>query len=162
MWAVVVVTQSLSCDLMDCGTPGFLVNQPPPGACSNSCPMSWRCHPTISSSVVPFSRLQSSPASGSFPTSRFFASGGQSIGVSASACLSNEYSGLLSIRMECLDLLTVQGTLKGLPQHHSWKASILWCSAFFRVQTLTSIHDYWKNHSFDYTDLCWENNVSAF
>ena len=58
----------------------------PPGVCSNSCPSSWWCHPTISSSVVPFSsRLQSFPASGSFLMSQFFASGGQSIGASASA-----------------------------------------------------------------------------
>ena len=57
-----------------------------PGACSNSCPLSWWCHPTISSSVVPFSPcLQSFPASESFPMSQFFASGGQSIGASASA-----------------------------------------------------------------------------
>ena len=59
---------------------------PTPGACSKSCPSSWWCHPTISSSVFPFSsRLQSLPASGSFPVSQFFTSGGQSIGVSASA-----------------------------------------------------------------------------
>ena len=59
---------------------------PTPRACSNSCPSSWWCHPTISSSVVPFSsRLQSFPASGSFPVSEFFASDGQRIGISASA-----------------------------------------------------------------------------
>ena len=59
---------------------------PTPGVYSNSCPLSWWCHPTISSSVIPFSsRLQSSPASGSFPMSQLFTSGGQSIGVSASA-----------------------------------------------------------------------------
>ena len=59
---------------------------PTPRACSNSCPSSQWCHPTISSSVIPFSScLQSFPASGSFPMSRLFASGGQSIGVSASA-----------------------------------------------------------------------------
>ena len=58
---------------------------PTPGVYSNSCPLSWWCHPTISSSVVPFSCLQSLPASGSFQMSQFFASGGQSIGVSASA-----------------------------------------------------------------------------
>ena len=58
---------------------------PTPRACSNSCPSSWWCHPTISSSVIPFSsRLQSFPASGSFPVSQFFASGGQNTGVSAS------------------------------------------------------------------------------
>ena len=58
---------------------------PTPRACSNSCQLSWSCHPTTSSSVVPFSCLQSFPASGSFPVSRFFASGSQSIGVSAAA-----------------------------------------------------------------------------
>ena len=61
-------------------------SSPTPGACSNSCPLSRWCHPTISSSVVPFSfHLQSFPASGSFPMSHFFISGGQIIGVSASA-----------------------------------------------------------------------------
>ena len=61
---------------------------------------------------------------------------------------SNEYSGLIPFRMDWLDLLAVQGTLKSLLQHHSSKASILWCSAFFIVQ-LTSTHDHWKNHSLD-------------
>ena len=60
---------------------------------------------------------------------------------------SNEYLGLISIRIEWLDLLAVQGTLKSLLQHHRSKASILRCSAFFNP-TLTSIHDYWKKHSF--------------
>ena len=69
---------------------------------------------------------------------------------SVSISPSNEYSGLISFRMNWLDFLAVQGTLKSL-QHHSSKASILWRSAFFIVHTwlLTSIHDYWKNHSFD-------------
>ena len=109
---------------------------PTPRVYSNSCPLSWWCHPTISSSVVPFSpHLQSFPASGSFPMSQFLTSGGQSIGASASALvLVMEYSGLISLRMDWLDLLAVQGTLKGLPQHHSSKASILLCSAFFIVQ----------------------------
>ena len=57
------------------------------------------------------------------------------------------------LRMDWLDLLAIQGTLKSLLQHHSSKASILRRSAFFIVQ-LTSIHEYWKNYSFDYTDLC--------
>ena len=61
---------------------------------------------------------------------------------------SNEYSGLISFRMDCFDLFAVQGTLKNLLQHHSSKASVLRCSAFFTVQ-LTSIHGYGKNHSFD-------------
>ena len=63
---------------------------------------------------------------------------------------SNEHSGLISFRMDWLDLLEVQGTLKSLLQHHSSKASVLQHSAFFTVRlTLTSIHDHWKNHSLD-------------
>ena len=110
---------------------------PNPRVYSNSCPLSRWCHPTISSSVVPFSSCpQSVPASGSFQMSQLFASGGQSIGVSASKSVlpSNEHPGLISFRMDWLDLLAVQGTLKSLLQHHSWKASILLCSAFFTVQ----------------------------
>ena len=101
---------------------------PTPGVYSDSYPLSQWCYPTISSSVVPFSCLQSFPASGSFQMSQLFASGGQSIGVSASA------SGLISFRMDWFDLLEVQGTLKSLLQHHSSKASVLRCSAFFTVQ----------------------------
>ena len=84
----------------------------------------------------PFSSCpQSFPTSGSFPMSQLFASGGQSIGVfSFSISPSNEYSGLISFRLDWLDLLAVQGTLKSLFQHHSSKASILPCSAFFIVQ----------------------------
>ena len=67
---------------------------------------------------------------------------------SFSISLSNEYSGLISFRIDWLDLLEAQRTLKSLLQHHNSKASILWCSAFFIVQ-LTSIHDHWKNHSLD-------------
>ena len=62
---------------------------------------------------------------------------------------SSDYSGLISFRMDWLDLLAVQGTLRSLLQHHSSKASILRCSAFFTVPTLTSIHDHWKNRSLD-------------
>ena len=62
---------------------------------------------------------------------------------------SNEHPGLISFRMDWLDLLAVQWTLKSLLQHHSSKASILWRSAFFTVQLLTSIHDHRKNHSLD-------------
>ena len=87
---------------------------PTPGACSNSCPSSWWCHPTISSSVIPFSScLQSFPASGSFPMSQFFALGGQSIwSFRFSISPSKEYSGLISFRINWLDLLAVQGTLR--------------------------------------------------
>ena len=97
----------------------------------NSRPLSQWCHPTTSSSVIPFSsHLQSFPASGSFQMSQFFTSGGQSIGVQSF----HEYSGLISLRMGWLDLLAVQGTLKSLLQHHSSKASVLQHSAFFIVQ----------------------------
>ena len=85
---------------------------------------------------VPFSScLQSFPASGSFQMSQFFASGGQNVRVSTfSISTSNEYSGLISFRMDWLDLLRAQRTLKSLLQNHSSKASILWHSAFFIVQ----------------------------
>ena len=109
---------------------------PTPGACSNSCPLSQWCHPTTSSSVIPFSScLQPFPASGSFPMSQFFASGGQSYwSFSFSTSPSNKYSGLISFRTDWFDLLAVQWTLKSLLQHHISKASILRCSAFFMVQ----------------------------
>ena len=66
---------------------------------------------------------------------------------------SNEYSGLISFRIDWLDLLTIQGTLKSLLQHHISKASILWVLSFLYSPTLTSIHDYWKNDSFDKMDF---------
>jgi len=110
-----------------------------PRAHSNSCPSSWWCHPTILSSVFPFSFcLQSFPESGSFPMSQLFTLGGQSIGVSASASVLpiNNQDGLVGWTgwMDWLDLLAVQGTLKSLLQHYSSKASILQRSAFFIVQ----------------------------
>ena len=109
---------------------------PTPGVYSNSCPLSQWYHPTISSSVIPFSSLlQPFPASGSFPMSQLFKSGGQHWSFSFNLLSpSNEYSGLVSFGMDWLDLLAVQGTLKSLLQHHSSKASILRCSAFFIVQ----------------------------
>ena len=106
-----------------------------PGVYSDSCPSSQWCHPAISSSVVPFSSCpQSLPASGSFPMRQLFPWRGQSIGVSASASVLPMNSGFISFRMDWLDLLAVQGTLKSLLQHHSSKASIFRCSAFFIVQ----------------------------
>ena len=74
---------------------------------------------------------------------------------------SNEYSGLISFRIDWLDHLAVQRTLKSLLQHPQFKTSILQHLAFFTVQ-LTSIHDHWKNHSFDNMDLCWQTDVFAF
>ena len=70
---------------------------------------------------------------------------------------SNEYSGLTSFRIKWFNLLAVQGTLKNTLQYQSLKASVLQCSAFF-----TSVYDYWKNHSFEYTDLCQQSDVSGF
>ena len=122
------------------------------------------CHPTISLSVILFSScLQSFPASGSFPISWLFASGGPGIAASAPILPMNEYSWLISFRIDWFDLLAVQGTLKSLPQHHSSPQK----HQFFSAQpsiwwALTSIHDYWKNHSLDYTDLCQQSNISAF
>ena len=108
---------------------------PTPRVFSNSCPSSQWCHPTISSSVVPFSRLQSFPASGSFPMSQFFAIRWPKFwSFSFNICPSNEYSGRISFRMVWFDLLAVQGTLKSLLQHHSSKASVLQSSAYFIVQ----------------------------
>ena len=76
---------------------------------------------------------------------------------------SNEYSGLISVRTDWVDLLAFQGTLKRLLQHHSSKASILWHSAFYTYgPNLISIHDYWKYDSFDHTDLCQQSNVPGF
>ena len=109
---------------------------PPPGDYPNSCPLSWWYHPTISSFVVPFSSYL--PI---FLSIRFFS-------IESALCIrwpkywsfsfnispSNEHSGLISFRMNRLDLLAVQGTLKSVLQHHSSKASILQCSAFFTVQ----------------------------
>ena len=107
---------------------------PTPGACPNSCPLSQWCHPTISSSVVPFLL----PI---FDSIRVFSN--ESVlrirwpkywSFSFSMCPSNEYLGLISFMMDWLDFLAVQGTLQSLLQHHSSKASILWRSAFFIVQ----------------------------
>ena len=90
------------------------------GVYSNSCPLSWGCHPTISFSVVPFSScLQSFPASGSFQMNQFFATAGQSVGFSFSISPSNEYSRLISFSIDRLYLFEVQGTLKSLPQCYS-------------------------------------------
>ena len=124
------------CNPTDCSTPGFTVNHQFPEIAQTH-PLSRWCHPTISSSVVPFSCLQSFPASGSFPMSQFFTSGGQSVGASAGACLSNEYSEQTSHRIDWLDLFSVQGILKSSPNHSS-KASILQQSAFFYSPTILS------------------------
>ena len=101
---------------------------PTPGIYSNSCLLSLWYHPTMSSSVVSFSTFH-------FSSMRVLCiSWPKYWGFSFSIRPSTEYSGLISFRMDWLDLLAVKGTLKSLHQHHSSKASILWCSAFFIVQ----------------------------
>ena len=117
---------------------------PTPGACSNSSPLTWWCHPTISSSVIPFSScLQSFPASGSFPRSQFFTSGGQSIGISASASVlpmnimdwfPSGLTGWISLQSKRFSRVSSNTTV----QKHQ-----------FFGDSLTSIHNYWKNHSFN-------------
>ena len=101
----------------------------------NPRPLSPWCHPTISSSVVPFySCPQSLPASGSFPMTVLRIRWPKYWNCSFNISPSNEHPGLISFRMDWLDLLAVQGALKSLLQHHSSKASILWRSAFFLIQ----------------------------
>ena len=122
---------------------------PTPGLYSNSCPLSPWCHPATSSSVVPFSScLQSLPASEPFPRSQFFTSGGQSTGVSASASVLPMniqdwfplgWTGWISLQSNGL-------SRSSTPQFKSINSLAL---SFLYSPNLTSIHDYWKNHSFD-------------
>ena len=137
---------------------------PTPRVYSNSSSLSRWCHPTISSSVIPFfSCFKSFPASGSFQIGQLFASGGQSTGVSAStSVLPKSTQDWSPLGWPGLDLLAVQGTLKSLLQHHSSKALILRCSAFFIVQLSHPYKTTGKKHTLDETDICCQNNVSAF
>ena len=135
---------------------------PIPGVHSNSCPSSRCCHPAISSSVIPFSSCpQSLPTSGSFPMSQLFASGGQSTGVLASASVlpmnTQDWSplgwtGWVSLQSKGLSRIFSNTTVQ---KHQFFSFS------FLHSPTLTSIHDHWKNHSLDQTDL-WQSNVSVF
>ena len=135
----VVIVQSQSCPTL--GSHGLQHTKlpcpsPSPGVCPNSCPLGWWCHPTISSSVVPFSSQPSI-----LPSIRVFSN--ESVlhirwpkywNFSFSISPSNEYSWLISLRIDWFDLLAVQGTLKNLLQHRSSNASLLQCSAFCVVQ----------------------------
>ena len=136
------------CDPMDCGTPD-LSPSPTPGVYSNTYPLSQWCHPTISSFVIPFfSHLQSFPASGSFPMNQFFASSGQSIGVSASASVLPmniqdwfplEWTGWISFLSKGLSRVFSNTMFKSI------SSPVL---RFLYSPTLNP-YDYWKNHSFD-------------
>ena len=126
---------------------------PTPGVYSNSCPLSRWCHPTTS--VIPFSScLHSLPASGSFPMSQFFASGGQSIRASASASvlLVNilgwfplGLTGLISLESKGLSRVFSNATV----QKHQFFGAQLSLESTSHIHTWSSIHDYWKKHSFD-------------
>ena len=140
-----------------------------PGVCSNSCLLSWWCHPIISSSVTPFSSCpQSFPASGSFPVSQLFISGGQSIGTSAStSVLPMNNQGWLPLGLTGLIFSLSKGLSRVFCSTTVWNIIHVSVYQFFSAQpslplTLTSLGDYWRNHSFDYTDLCWQSDVSAF
>ena len=132
-----------------------------PEICSNSCPFSWWCHPTISSSVIPFSScLQSFPASGSFPVSWLFESGGQRIGASVSVLPVNiqgwsplRLTGLLSLHSKGLLRVFSHTTVQ---KHRFFGAQLsLWSNSHPCMTTE-------ENHSFDYMDLWQQSNVSAF
>ena len=135
-----------------------------PRVCSNSCPLSWWCHPPISSYVISFSScLQSFPASGSFPVSQFFPSRGQSIGVSASTSVLAMniqdwfplgWIGWISLQSKGLSRVFCHTTV----QKHQFFGAQFSLESNSHIHTWPSIQD----HSLDKTDLCWQGNVSAF
>ena len=130
------------CNAVDCGS-RLPCPSPTPGACSSSCPLSWWCHPTISSSVIPiFSHLQSFPASGSFPRSQFFTSGDQSIGASAAASvLPMNIQDWFPLDWLVWSPCSPKESLESspIPQFKSINSSAL---SFLYGPTLTSIHEY--------------------
>ena len=136
---------------------------PTPGACSNSCPLSLWCHPTILSSVTPFfSCPQSFSASGSFPLSQFFASGGQSIAASASASvLPMNIQGWFPLGLTGWSPCCPRDSQESspAPQFESINSSVL---SLLYGSTLTSVHNYWKKHNFDYMGFSQQSDISAF
>ena len=132
-----------------------------PRVCVNSCPLSWWCHPTISSSAARFFFcLQSFPASGSFPVNQLFTSGGQSIGVSASILPMN-IQGWFPLGLTGLISLLSKGLSRVFPAPQFKSINFLALSLLYGP-TLISVHDYWKKHSFDCMDPYWQSDVSAF
>ena len=120
-----------------------------PRVYSNSCPLDWWCHPTISSSVIPFSCLVSFPASGSFPMNWLFTSGGQSTGTSVSASvLPMNFQGWCFLGLTGLISLQFMGLSRVFSNTtaQSINSSVL---SLLYDPTLPLVHDYWKNHSFD-------------
>ena len=134
-WYQSVSSVASVCNPMNHSTPGLPCPSPTPEVYPNPWTSSRWHHPAISSSVVPFSSCpQSLPASGSFPESALHIRWPKYWSFSFSISPSNEHPGLISFRMDWSDLLVLQGPLKSLLQHHSSKASIFRCSAFFTVQ----------------------------
>ena len=132
-----------------------------PRAYSNSCSLSRWCHPKIWSSVVPFSYcFLSFPVSGSFPMNWLFVPGNPSIGTSPSGLPMN-IQGWFSLRLIGLISLQSKGHSTVFPNTTAWKHQFFGTQSFYSP-SLTSIHDYWKNHSFDCMDLCWHCKVPAF
>ena len=127
-----------------------LCPSPTPRVYSDSCPLSWWCHPIISSSVVPFSScLKSFPASGSFPMSEFFASGGQSIRISGSASVfPMNIQDWFPLGLTAGSPCSPRDSQESLPTPQFKSINSLALS-FLHSPTLTSIHDHWKNHSLD-------------
>ena len=135
---------------------------PTPRAYSNSCSLAQWCHPTILSSVVSFSSCpQSFPASGSFPMSQFFTPGGQSIGVSASASVLPKNIQDWFFLGWTAWIFRQSKRLSRVFSNTTVQKYQLFSTQVY-TPTLISIHDYWRNHSFDSADLCWQSNVSAF
>ena len=165
----IIVVQSLSMSMSDSLWPhGLLHARLPcpslsPTVCSNSCPWSWWCHPTISSSIALFSSScpQSFPASGSFAMSWLFSASDQSIGDWASVLPLNIQS-WFPLRLTSLISLPSKGLSRVFSRTTVWKHQFSSMLNLLYGPTLTSIHDYWKSHSFDYLDLCWQTDVSAF
>ena len=138
-------------------------SSPTPGIYPNPCPLYQWCHPTISSSVIPFSSCpQSFPESGSFPMSQLLPSGGKSIGVSASTSVLPKntqnwsplgWTGWISLQSKGLSRVFSNTTVQNI------NTSVL---SFLYSPTLTSKYDHWKNHNLDQMDLSWQSNVSVF
>ena len=137
---------------------------PAPVVYPNSCSLNWWCHPIISSSDIPFSSCPPSfPASGSYQMNQLFTSRGQSTGVSASASVLPMntqdwfplgWTGWISLQPKGLSRVFSNTTVQ---KHQFFGAQL-----FLYSPTLTSLHDYWKNHSFNWTDICQQSNISAF
>ena len=152
------------CNPMDCSTPGLLVHHQLPLkvqlkliSIESVMPTNHLiiCHPLLLlPSVFPSIKVFSSESALCIRWPKFCS-------FSFSISPFSEYSGLISFRMDWLDLLAVQGTLKSspTPQFKSINSSVL---SFLYSPTLTSVHDCWKNHNFGYMDLCWQSDVSAF